>query len=86
MPKGKFPCWLKLVRRGNEFSGYESLDGETWWLTWPKFDAKEMLAQIGRRGHLSLEVHSNGPGDLLGKDRWAPGAVCRWRNIFIKEL
>jgi hypothetical protein len=33
VPKGKFPCWLKLVRRGNEFSGYESLDGETWWLT-----------------------------------------------------
>jgi hypothetical protein len=33
VPKGKFPCWLKLVRQGNEFSGYESLDGETWWLT-----------------------------------------------------
>ncbi|MDO8544105.1 MAG: hypothetical protein Q7S40_26995 [Opitutaceae bacterium] len=33
VPKGKFPCWLKLVRRGNEFTGYESLDGETWWLT-----------------------------------------------------
>jgi len=33
VPKGKFPCWLKLVRRGNEFSGYESLDGDTWWLT-----------------------------------------------------
>jgi hypothetical protein len=33
VPKGTFPCWLKLVRRGNEFSGYESLDGETWWLT-----------------------------------------------------
>ena len=33
VPKGAFPCWLKLVRRGNEFSGYESLDGETWLLT-----------------------------------------------------
>lgn len=33
VPKEKFPCWLKLVRRGNEFTGYESLDGETWWLT-----------------------------------------------------
>ena len=33
VPKGTFPCWLKLVRRGNDFSGYESLDGETWWLT-----------------------------------------------------
>ena len=33
VPKEKFPCWLKLVRQGNEFTGYESLDGETWWLT-----------------------------------------------------
>ena len=33
VPKEKFPCWLKLVRQGNVFSGYESLDGETWWLT-----------------------------------------------------
>lgn len=28
--KGQFPCWLKLVRKGNEFRGYESLDGESW--------------------------------------------------------
>ena len=33
VPKEQFPCWLKLVRRGNEFSGYESLDGETWALS-----------------------------------------------------
>jgi hypothetical protein len=30
VPKGHFPCWLKIVRRGNEFSGYESLDGDKW--------------------------------------------------------
>ena len=30
VPKAHFPCWLKLVRRGNEFSGYESLDGQKW--------------------------------------------------------
>ncbi len=30
VPKKHFPCWLKIVRRGNEFSGYESADGETW--------------------------------------------------------
>ena len=29
-PKGQFPCWLKIVRRGNEFTGYESADGSTW--------------------------------------------------------
>lgn len=33
VPKEKFPCWLKLVRQGNEFTGYESLNGEMWWLT-----------------------------------------------------
>jgi hypothetical protein len=30
VPKGQFPCWLKIVRRGQEFSGYESVDGEKW--------------------------------------------------------
>jgi hypothetical protein len=24
------PCWLKLIRRGNSFVGYESVDGQTW--------------------------------------------------------
>jgi regulation of enolase protein 1 (concanavalin A-like superfamily) len=33
VPKEKFPCWLKLVRQGNVFTGYESLDGQTWWPT-----------------------------------------------------
>ena len=33
VPKGKFPCWLKLIRHGSEISGYESLDGQTWLLT-----------------------------------------------------
>jgi regulation of enolase protein 1 (concanavalin A-like superfamily) len=26
----EFPVWLKLVRQGNRFTGYISLDGETW--------------------------------------------------------
>jgi hypothetical protein len=30
VPKAQFPCWLKLIRHGDEFSGYESLDGEKW--------------------------------------------------------
>jgi hypothetical protein len=52
----------------------------------PKWDPKSMLEMVGRAGHIALEVHSNGPGDKLGKDRWAPGAVCRWRNISVKTL
>jgi hypothetical protein len=52
----------------------------------PNFDKQAVLRRLGRRGHISLEVHSNGPRDRLGKDRWASGAVCRWRHIYIKEL
>ena len=52
----------------------------------PGYDAQAVLARIGRAGHISLEVHSNGANDPLGQDRWAPGAVCRWRNIFVREL
>lgn len=28
--KGKLPYWVKLVRTGNTFSGFESADGEQW--------------------------------------------------------
>jgi hypothetical protein len=52
----------------------------------PGWEPKAVLDKIGRSGHLALEVHSNGPTDPLGKDRWAPGAVCRWRNISVKTL
>ena len=27
-----YPIWIKLVRRGNSFSGYISLDGENWFI------------------------------------------------------
>jgi hypothetical protein len=33
VPKGQFPCWLKLVRQGNDFTGYESTDGQKWVVT-----------------------------------------------------
>ena len=52
----------------------------------PGWDPQATLEKVGRSGHIALEVHSNGPNDPLGKDRWAPGAVCRWRNIAIKTL
>ena len=41
---------------------------------------------MGRKGHISLEVHNNNFKSGMGKDRWWPGAVVRWRNIFIREL
>ncbi len=30
MNKGVLPYWVKLVRAGNQFSGYESTDGQHW--------------------------------------------------------
>jgi len=29
--------------------------------------------------HIALEVHDNDPA--MGRDRWEPEAVVRWRNI-----
>jgi Domain of Unknown Function (DUF1080) len=52
----------------------------------PKWDPKAVVERLGTTGHIALEVHSNGPNDKLGKYRWAPGAVCRWRNISVKTL
>jgi Domain of Unknown Function (DUF1080) len=50
------------------------------------WDPAKAIQLIGRSGHIALEVHSNGAKDWLGKDRWAPGNVCRWRNIGIRVL
>jgi hypothetical protein len=49
----------------------------------PNYDAESIFERIGRTGHIGFEVHDNGK---MGHDRWAPGAVCRWRQIRIKTL
>lgn len=50
----------------------------------PHYDADRVAEELGRAGHLALEVHDN---DLrLGRSRWGLGARCRWRNLAIKEL
>jgi hypothetical protein len=41
VPKAQMPCWLRLVRHGNEFTAYESPDGSSW----------------TRYGHLTLDLH-----------------------------
>jgi hypothetical protein len=50
----------------------------------PNYDADAVAAMLGRRGHVTFEVHDNDP--MMGDRRWGPGAACRWRNIKIKEL
>jgi hypothetical protein len=50
----------------------------------PHYDADAVLAILGPRGHIALEVHDNDP--VLGQSRWGIGASCRWRGIRIREL
>ena len=50
----------------------------------PGYDPKDFTAKLGREGHIAFEVHDNDP--RVGKARWWPGAVCRWRNIRITTL
>ncbi len=51
--KGVLPYWVKLVRQGNVFSGYESMDGKTWVLT-----GSETLA-LGDRVFIGLVASSH---------------------------
>ncbi len=48
------------------------------------YDPAAVREFLGTRGHLALEVHDN--DSRFGKDRWGPGARCRWRNIRIKAF
>lgn len=50
----------------------------------PNYDKEEIFRRMGSKGHISFEVHDNDP--KLGKNRWWPGAVCRWKNICIKKI
>ncbi|MEM9160602.1 MAG: DUF1080 domain-containing protein [Verrucomicrobiota bacterium] len=47
----------------------------------PGYDPEAIFERIGREGHIGLEVH-----DSPKRDRWAPGAKSRWRNVRIQEL
>jgi hypothetical protein len=79
-------CAGELPRLTTWINGEKISELDTAKLSAPGWDPQAVLKKIGRTGHIALEVHSNGPRDKLGKDRWAPGAVCRWRNISVKTL
>ncbi len=49
------PCWLKLVRTGNHFTGYLSLDGVEWIQVGQKDIVMEGTAYVG----LALTSHNN---------------------------
>jgi len=50
------------------------------------YDPEAVARVLGRAGHLAFEIHDVSLKNPLGLDRWAPGAVCRWRKISITEL
>jgi hypothetical protein len=56
-------------------------------IVWPHYDKEAVVKRLGRRGHISLELHDGDPSrDPLADERWGPGNVCRWKNIFVREL
>ena len=55
-------------------------------IDWENYDKEACAKMMGRKGHISLEVHNSNFNHWLGKDRWWPGAVVRWKNIYIREL
>ena len=75
-----------LPRLTTWINGVKISELDTSKLQFPGWDPQAVLEKVERAGHIALEVHSNGPHDWLGKNRWTPGAVCRWRNISIKKL
>ncbi|MCC7173561.1 MAG: DUF1080 domain-containing protein [Bryobacterales bacterium] len=52
----------------------------------PNYDRQAVRKLLGRQGHIALEVHDSGDDLWMGKDRWLPGRVCRYRNIRIRPL
>jgi hypothetical protein len=49
----------------------------------PHFDPALTRRLLGGAGHIGFEVHDNAG---MGRARWAPGCVARWRNIRIRTV
>lgn len=71
----------KLADLGFKMTEQEAADFKS-----KSWDPAKVVERVGRKGHIALEVHDNMASDWLGVDRWAPGAVCRWRNVRVKTL
>ncbi|WP_439582759.1 3-keto-disaccharide hydrolase [Dyadobacter bucti] len=76
--EGKHPYLTSWI------NGLKICELDTAKIEFPNYDKEAIANFLGREGHISLEVHDNDPG--LGKNRWKPGAVTRWKNIKIRKL
>jgi len=65
-------------------NGIKVYELDTGTIAHPDYDREAVAALLGRSGHVALEVHNN--DEPMGADRWAPGAVVRWRNIRLQTL
>jgi hypothetical protein len=65
-------------------NGVQVYQIDTGEISHPDYDRDEVAALLGRAGRIALEVHDNDPG--MGRDRWAPDAVVRWRNLRLEPL
>jgi hypothetical protein len=71
--EGKYPritTWMNNVK-------IMEFDGET--CPSPRYKKEKFFEMFGRENHIALQVHG-------GKGSWKDGAVCRWKNIRVKEL
>ncbi|MDR2478720.1 MAG: DUF1080 domain-containing protein [Treponema sp.] len=76
--EGEYPVLTSWI------NGVKAYELDTARIIWPNYDREAVHKLLGLSGHIALEVHDNDP--RMGDARWAPGNVCRWRNIVIYNL
>ncbi len=76
----KIRCVGRIPKISTWINGVHMCEFDAATLDAPNYDKDRVAALLGDRGHIALEVHN---GDQI---RWATGAVCRWKNIRIREL
>ncbi len=76
----KIRCEGKYPRITTWINGVKICEFDTATLKAPNYDREVAAKLLGRAGRIGLEVHS---GD---QNRWATGAVARWKNIELLPL
>lgn len=76
----KIRCVCRLPKISSWVNGTRMCDFDAATLKAQDYNKDRVGELLGNRGHIALEVHSG------NQNRWATGAVCRWRNIRIQEF
>jgi hypothetical protein len=64
-------------------NGLKIAELDTATLDAPDYDPGAVARHLGESGRIALEVHDN--DEMFGEARWGRGAVCRWRNLRIRQ-